>query len=151
MQPLPAGSSNVGKRLVKASKLHLIDAGLAAHLQGHADPAALAASPQLGPMVENFAVQELRRHLRCAETAATRWHFRTSAGRAVDLVLEVPGRRVAGIEVKASASVSQSDFTGLRELPRVAGKGFARGSVLYTGEQLVAFNEQLWAVPLGVL
>jgi uncharacterized protein len=151
VQPLPAWSANLGKRLVKAPKLHLIDAGLAAHLQGHAEPAALAVSPQLGPLLENFAVQELRRHLQWADIAATAWHFRTSAGREVDLVLEAPGGRIAGVEVKASASVSSSDFNGLRELANAAGGGFSRGIVLYTGEQLMPFEERLWAVPLGVL
>lgn len=151
VQPLPAWSANLGKRLVKAPKLHLIDAGLSAHLRGQTDPAALALSPQLGPLLETFAVQELRRHLRWAHTAATAWHFRTAAGQEVDLVLETPDQRVVGIEVKASASITQGDFNGLRELARAAGEGFVRGVVLYTGEQLMPFEKNLWALPLGVL
>ena len=151
VQPLPAWSTNLGKRLVKAPKLHLIDAGLVAHLQGNANPVALGLSPHLGPLLETFVVQEVRRHLRWAATPATAWHFRTAAGREVDLVLEAPGRRIVGIEVKASASVSQSDFNGLRELATAAGRGFARGVVLYTGEQLVSFEDRMWAVTLGVL
>jgi uncharacterized protein len=129
----------------------LIDAGLTAHLRGHADPAALALSPQFGPLLETFVVQELRRHLRWAEMTATAWHFRTAAGREVDLVLETPRRQIVGVEVKASASITQGDFNGLRELAEAAGKNFARGVVLYAGEQLVPFEEDLWAVPLGVL
>lgn len=151
VQPLPAWSTNLGKRLVKAPKMHLIDAGLSAHLRGHADAAALALSPQLGPLLETFVVQELRRHLRWADTAATAWHFRTAAGQEVDLVLEAPGPRIVGVEVKASASITQGDFSGLRELANAAGKAFVRGVVLYTGEQLMAFEDKLWAVPLGVL
>ena len=151
VQPLPAWSTNLGKRLVKAPKMHLIDAGLSAHLRGHTDAAALALSPQLGPLLETFVVQELRRHLRWADTAATAWHFRTAAGQEVDLVLEAPGPRIVGVEVKASASISQGDFSGLRELANAAGKAFVRGVVLYTGEQLMPFEDKLWAVPLGVL
>ena len=104
-----------------------------------------------GPLLETFVVQELRRHLRWADTAATAWHFRTAAGQEVDLVLETPDQRIVGIEVKASASITQGDFSGLRELADAAGEGFARGVVLYTGEQLMPFEENLWAVPLGVL
>jgi predicted AAA+ superfamily ATPase len=151
LQPLPAWSANLGKRLVKSPKLHLIDAGLTAHLNGHVDPAALSLSPCLGPLLETFVVQEIRRHLRWAETVATAWHFRTAAGREVDLVLEAPGPRVVGIEIKASASVTQGDFHGLRELGDAAGKAFGRGVVLYTGEQLLPFDEDLWAVPMGAL
>lgn len=151
VQPLPAWSANLGKRLVKAPKLHLIDAGLTAHLRGQGDPAALALSPHIGPLLETFVVQELRRQLRGSDTAATAWHFRTASGQEVDLVLETPGQRIAGIEVKASASLTQADFGGLRALADAAGKAFVRGVVLYTGEQLVPFGERLWAVPLAVL
>ena len=67
------------------------------------------------------------------------------------MVLKAPGRKIVSMEVKASASVSQDDFNGLRELATAAGRGFARGVVLYTGEQLVSFEDRMWAVPLGVL
>lgn len=151
VQPLPAWSTNLGKRLVKAPKLHLIDAGLSAHLRGQTDAAALAWSPELGPLLETFAVQELRRHLRCADTAATAWHFRTAAGQEVDLVLEAADRRVVGVEVKAGASLAQTDFNGLRALAAACGKHFVRGIVLYGGEQLMPFEPHLWAVPLSAL
>lgn len=151
VQPLPAWSANLGKRLVKAPKLHLIDAGLTAHLRGHTDAAVLALSPLLGPPLETFAVQELRRHLRSADTAASALHFRTAAGLEVDMVLETPDQRIVGVEVKASASITQADFSGLRALASAAGNAFVRGVVLYTGEQLLPFEETLWAVPLGVL
>ena len=155
VQPLPAWSANLGKRLVKAPKMHLIDSGLAAHLQGHAaDAAALAAlttSLQIGPLLESFVVQEVRRHLRWSATEATAWHFRTALGREVDMVLEAPGGRIVGLEVKAGAGLEQSHFNGLRELAAAAGEGFCRGVVLYSGEQLMSFGDRLWAVPLGVL
>jgi len=151
LHPLPAWSANLGKRLVKAPKVHLIDAGLTAHLRGHTDLAALSMSPQVGALLETFAVQELRRQLHSAATVATAWHFRTAAGREVDLVLETPNQHIVGVEVKASASLTQGDFDGLRELAGAAGKRFTRGVVLYTGDQLVPFEAHLWAVPLGVL
>ena len=90
--------------------------------------------PQLGPLLESFVLQELRRHLRWADTAATAWHFRTAAGQEVDLVLDTPDQSVVGIEIKASASLNQGDFDGLRELRGAAGQAFTRGVVLHTGE-----------------
>lgn len=66
-------------------------------------------------------------------------------------MLETPDQRIVGIEIEASASLNQGDFDGLRELRRAAGRALKRGVVLYTGEQLLPFEDDLWAVPLGVL
>lgn len=65
--------------------------------------------------------------------------------------LEGPSRRIAGIEVKAPANVSQHDFSGLRALSGAAGKKFARGVVLYLGEQRLPFDDNLWALPIASL
>lgn len=151
LQPLPAWSSNSSKRFVKSPKLHLLDTGLTAHLRGDTDANALAISHNLGPLLESFAVQEVRKLLASSQTAATPHHFRSAAGQEVDLVLEKPGQIVAGIEVKASARLVQSDFKGLRTLAEAAGDKFARGVVLYLGEQRLQFAENLWAEPIGAL
>ncbi|MBM5810492.1 MAG: ATP-binding protein [Gammaproteobacteria bacterium] len=151
LQPLPAWSANLGKRLVRAAKLHLVDPGLTAHLRGEADADALARSASLGPLLESFVVQELRKQLGWSRTAASLYHFRTAAGREVDIVLEGPAQRIAGVEVKAAASVGPRDFDGLRALAEAAGRKFVRGVVLYLGESDVAFGESLRAVPLPAL
>jgi predicted nucleotidyltransferase len=150
-QPLPAWSNNIGKRFVKSPKIHLLDSGLAAHLRGDVDAAALAQSSSLGPLLETFVVQEVKKLLGWSRQAATPYHFRTAAGQEVDLVLEAPGQRIAGIEVKASSNVSQSDFSGLRALAATAGKKFVGGVVLYVGEQRLPFADKLWALPISVL
>lgn len=56
-----------------------------------------------------------------------------------------------GVEVNASASIPQGDFNGLREHSRAARKALARGIVFYTGEEIMPFQEPLWALPPGVL
>ena len=150
-QPLPAWSSNIGKRFVKSPKIHLLDSGLAAHLRGDGDAAALAQSPNLGPLLETFVVQEVRKLLGWSRHAATPYHFRTAAGQEVDLVLEAPGQRIAGIEVKASSNVNQGDFSGLRALAEAGGDKFVGGVVLYLGEQRLPFADKLWALPIPAL
>ncbi len=150
-QPLPAWSTNIGKRFVKSPKIHLLDSGLAAHLRGDVDAPALAQSPNLGPLLEAFVVQEVRKLLGWSRHAATPYHFRTAIGQEVDLVLEAPGQRIAGIEVKASSNVSQGDFSGLRALAETAGDKFVAGVVLYLGEQRLPFADKLWALPISVL
>ena len=150
-QPLPAWSSNIGKRFVKSPKIHLLDSGLAAHLRGDVDAPALAQSPNLGPLLETFVVQEVRKLLGWSRQAAMPYHFRTAVGREVDLVLEAPGQRIAGIEVKASSNLNQDDFSGLRALAEIAGDKFVSGTVLYLGEQRLPFADKLWALPISAL
>ncbi|NOT31945.1 MAG: ATP-binding protein [Planctomycetes bacterium] len=151
LQPLPAWSANLGKRFVKASKIHLLDAGLTAHLRGESEPAQLVASPTVGPLLETFVLQELRKQLGWSRQAATPYHFRTAAGREVDIVLEAPGGKVVGIEVKAAAALDASDFAGLQALAEAAGKKFVRGVVLYLGEHVVPRGDNLWALPIDEL
>jgi predicted AAA+ superfamily ATPase/predicted nucleotidyltransferase len=150
-QPLPAWSNNIGKRFVRSPKIHLLDSGLAAHLRGDVDAPALAQSPNLGPLLETFVVQEVRKLLGWSRHGATPYHFRTAAGQEVDLVLEAPGQRIAGIEVKASSNVNQGDFSGLRALAEAAGDKFTGGVVLYLGEQRLPFADKLWALPISAL
>jgi len=58
---------------------------------------------------------------------------------------------VAGVEVKAAASVSARDFRGLKKLEAVSGDRFTAGVILYDGEQIAAFSERLFAVPIRML
>jgi len=151
LQPLPAWSSNLGKRFVKSPKIHLVDAGLTAHLRGEPDAEHLMLSPAVGPLLETFVLQELRKQLSWSQQAATPHHFRTPAGREVDIVLEAPGGKVVGIEVKAAAAVDTADFSGLAALAEAAGKKFVCGVVLYLGEQAVPRGGNLWALPIDAL
>jgi hypothetical protein len=54
-------------------------------------------------------------------------HYRDAQQFEVDVVLEPGSRRVAGVEVKAAASVNARDFAGLRRLRIAAGGAFVCG------------------------
>jgi hypothetical protein len=56
---------------------------------------------------------------------------------------------MAGIEVKASATVKAGDFGGLRALAEACGDRFAFGVVLYDNTDVVPFGDKLAAVPLS--
>ena len=58
---------------------------------------------------------------------------------------------MAGVEVKAGATVRAEDFRGLRKLMRTVGDRFAAGVVLYDGETCVGFGDRLYAVPVRML
>jgi predicted AAA+ superfamily ATPase len=148
---LPAWSPNLGKRLVKSSKLHLVDTGLACHLIGTDARRLNEDRSLLGRMLETFVVGELRKQLSWTDPRTALYHFRTAAGSEVDVLLEKADGTVAGVEVKASATVGASDFAALKELRDQLGKRFCAGVVLYAGDQLVPFGDKLWLLPLPAL
>lgn len=148
---VPAWSSNIGKRLVKAPKLHLTDTGLAAHLLG-LDARRLARDRTLaGKLFESFVVLEVLKGLGWSKTRARPYHFRTESGAEVDLVLEDARGRVSGIEVKLAASVRAEDFRGLRALAEAAREAFVRGVLLYLGSEVVPFGREFFAMPVTSL
>ncbi len=79
------------------------------------------------------------------------FHFRTSAGHEVDVVMESRRRRLVGVEVKAGATVTAADFKGLRVLLEIAGKRFECGVLLYAGRETLPFGPKLWAAPMASL
>jgi hypothetical protein len=148
---LPAWSRNLGQRLVKAPKLHLLDTGLACHLLG-ADARRLADDrPLLGRLLESFVLGELRKQVSWTEPRTSLFHYRASTGAEVDVVLERPDGSLAAVEVKASATVAASDFAGLKSLRDQLGARFRAGVVLYLGDQVVPFGDKLWLLPVSVL
>lgn len=148
---LPPWSPNLGKRLVKAPKLHLVDTGMACHLVG-ADSQRLSTDRSLlGRMMETFVVGELRKQLSWSDPHTSLYHFRTSTGSEVDVVLEKPDGTVAGIEIKAADTVAASDFAALKTLRDQLGDRFRAGVVLHAGGQTVPFGDQLWLVPVSAL
>jgi hypothetical protein len=58
---------------------------------------------------------------------------------------------VAGIEVKAAATVHAGDFKGLRKLAEICGNRFSLGVVLYDERNIVPFGDRLFAAPLSSL
>jgi predicted AAA+ superfamily ATPase len=151
VRTLPAWSANLGKRLVKSPKLLLCDTGLAAHLQG-VDAERLSAEPVLaGPLLENFVAMELKKQVAWSERRPALYHFRTQAGREVDLVLEDAAGRLVGVEVKSAATVGAGDLRGLRALAEATGDRFRRGILLYTGREVVPFGGKVYALPVGAL
>lgn len=137
--------------IIKTPKLHAGDTGLACALLG-ADAAMLASDrPLLGQLLESFVFRELRCQASWEEEPIAFHHFRDKDGVEVDIVLERGGRHLAGVEVKAAATVTAADFKSLRKLQEAAGQRFVSGVVLYDGEVTASFGDGLFAVPIRAL
>jgi predicted AAA+ superfamily ATPase len=79
------------------------------------------------------------------------FHFRTQDNIEADFVIERQDGALIGIEVKYSSTVTASDFKGLKALQNIANKDFIRGVVLYQGDEILSFGENLFAMPISCL
>ncbi len=148
---LPPWFENLGKRLARSPKVYLSDSGLLAHLAG-VDASGLARRPaDLGPVAETFVVMELMKMAPVSATRPRLFHFRTSSGQEVDVVLESRKREMVGVEVKSGATVTEADFKGLRTLQGLVGARLKCGAVLHAGREVLPFGPRLWAVPIQAL
>jgi len=147
LEELPPWHSNRLSRLIKTPKLHLGDTGLTCALLGLDADALWSDRTVFGQILETFVYQELKRQAGWLDDAVWFSHFRDKDKTEVDLVLECRGK-IAGVEVKASSTVTGDDFKGLRKLQQAVENRFAAGVVMYDGEAVVPFGNQLYAVPI---
>lgn len=149
---LPAWARNLTQRAVRHPKAFISDAGLAAHLRG-ATPASLAAPGEAagGPVIETFVAGELIRQHTWSSIDHDLYHFRDARGTEVDFTLESADGRVAGVEVKASATFDDRSLKPLALLRDRLGDRFANGVVLYLGNEILPFGDRLTALPLSAL
>ncbi|AFT71902.1 putative ATPase, AAA+ superfamily [Alloalcanivorax dieselolei B5] len=150
IEQLEPWHNNRLSRLIKTPKLHLADTGLACALLGVSRHDLWQDKALLGQMLETFIYQELRKQADWHEQELHFCHYRDKDKVEVDIIIE-QGRKLAGIEIKAAATITQSDFKGLKRLKDATGERFAAGVVFYDGDAILPFGERLFAVPISVL
>ncbi len=151
VQTIQPWATNLSSRLVKTPKLLLTDTGLLAHLVGLGEAQLDSSLPALGMLIENFAGTELLKLASWSSARPQVFYFRTHDRQEVDFVLQDRAGQLVGLEIKASNTVSSTDFKGLQNLAEIAGPHFVCGVVLYSGETILPFGNHLYAVPLSAL
>ena len=147
---VPPWFTNNLKRLIKSPKLYFFDSGLLAAMR-NVTPDRISRNRTLfGSIVETFVFAELSKLTDWTDEHYMVSHFRDRRQYEVDFVLEDLSGRVVGIEVKAGATVSSSDFAGLRRLAGACGQ-FVMGIVLYDHDRVVSFGENMFAIPIAAL
>ena len=139
------------KRMIKTPKLHFLDTGLLAALRGLTAERLSSDREALGALLESFVVSEVAKLISWTDREVAVHHYRDKDQYEIDLVLERDDGAIVGIEVKASATVTEHDFGGLRRLAHACGDRLKLGLVLYDGEASVPFGERLVAAPVSAL
>jgi predicted AAA+ superfamily ATPase len=148
----PAWTSNRLKRLARSPKRYLADASLlAAALRVDAE-GVLRDGDLLGRFVDTFVASQLRAELELSRTRPRLFHLREEQGRhEVDLVAELGGRRVVGIEVKATSAPRAEDARHLAWLRDHLGERFTAGVVFHTGPRTFSLGDRIVAAPIATI
>jgi predicted AAA+ superfamily ATPase len=148
---LPPWYTNAIKRIIKTPKLHFFDTCLLATSRGLTYDQVKADRGAFGALLKSFVFSEVMKLMTGSDLRLTPYHFRDQEMREVDLVLERDDGMIAGVEVKASATVKSADFAGLRTLADACKGRFAGGVILYDSAEIVPFGDKLAAVPISCL
>lgn len=142
---------NTLNRIIKTPKIYFIDSGLLACLNRITIEKLQTDKSYFGALLETWVYGELLKTINVTDESWNIYYYRDKDQVEVDFVLENNERRIIGIEVKASSTIFNQDFRGLRKLASLTGKNWISGIVLYNGEQCLSFGNNLWAIPFSLL
>jgi uncharacterized protein len=152
---LPPWGTTLGSRVSRQPKVHVVDAGVMAWLQGMTpekiaqnDPSVLT---EYGHLVETFAVGEILKQAGWWDGPVAAGHFRTAAAEEVDLVLERDDGSVLAFEIKAGTRIDAADLSGIRALRSRLGSRLAAAVVFCTGPHAYTHEEGALVLPLDAL
>lgn len=148
---LPPWYRNPLKRLVKTPKVHFLDSGLLAATLGVTAERVGQDRTLFGPILESFVHAELLRQGGWMPEGGSLHHYRDKDMNEVDLVFVAPDGGSVAVEVKATATVREQDFAGIRRVAAALGRDFRLGLVLHDSEQTIPFGPDLYAAPLSSL
>lgn len=138
-------------RVVKTPKLQFIDSGLLATLLDLGAEEVQLDRTRFGNVLETFVFGELLKHTTTAGGSYRLMCYRDTDKFEVDVVIENAAGQLVGVEIKAAATVKESDLRGLKKLSSLAGDQFKMGVLLYDGDETMPLGDNIWAAPLSTL
>jgi predicted AAA+ superfamily ATPase len=149
---LPAWTSNRLKRLVRGPKRYLVDPALLAGGLRTDAISVLTDGNILGRVLDTFVLAQLRAELPICSSQPRLYHLRQEQGRReIDIVVELAGQRVVGIEIKADSAPRTDAARHLVWLRDELGESFVAGVVLHTGPRTYELADRILAAPICTL
>jgi predicted AAA+ superfamily ATPase len=136
--------------LTSQPKRHIVDTALAAAAARVGTDEILRDGGLLGSLLESFVVSQLQPESSLRQPKTRLYHLRSQGGTTeVDIVVDLGGGKIIGIEVKAAGAVQQRDARHLKTLRTALGDDFVRGVVLHSGTHAYELDDRIWAVPIS--
>lgn len=149
---VPAWWTNRLTRLIRTPKRYLVDPALMGAALRTDALGFLRDGGLLGRLLDTFVAAQLRPEIAASARRPRLHHLRDKNGRhEVDLLTEMGGDRVVGIEVKATAAPGRGDAAHLEWLRDHLGERFVAGVVLHTGPSAFELADRVAALPISAL
>lgn len=139
-------------RVGKQDKLFMTDSGLMASLLGWNMDQVKLDTDRSGKLIETFAFNELVSQIDTSDGLYQLWHYRDRQQREIDFLVERDDGAMIGIEIKAGTNIGANDFRHMKWFQEtlVHDQPF-KGIILYSGEHIASFGDDMIAVPFGAL
>ncbi|MFT4193765.1 ATP-binding protein [Ottowia sp.] len=126
---LPPFFNNLGKRITKAPKLYMLDAGVVSFLTRQPSAGAALAGAMGGALFEGLVVTEALKAFTNKGLKPALWYWRSHDGLEVDLIVQ--GKRgLIPVEIKLTATPQPQHLEGLRRFRALAGEDACGAGVL---------------------
>ncbi|GHV69838.1 ATPase [Spirochaetia bacterium] len=139
-------------RIGKRAKFFAADTGLMTSVLGWKPNEVFMNNDRSGKLIETFVFQELAAQVDL-ESQYFLYQYRDRTAREIDFLIEREDGALLGMEVKAGHSVSKEDFAPQEWFVQniVKNKTPYTGLVLYSGDRVIPFGENMLAVPTAAL
>jgi Predicted ATPase (AAA+ superfamily) len=142
---------NTIKRISGKKKGYFKDTGFACYLQAMDSYESLAKNPKLGAIFETWVINYIVQQSSALDVPPKMYHWRTSGGAEVDLILERAGK-LYPIEIKCKSHLSRSDLSGLKAFRETyPQQEIMPGLIIYVGSESYKLDEHTLALPWGLL
>lgn len=139
-------------RVGKQDKLFMADSGLMASLLSWNIDQVRFDTDRSGKLIETFAFNEIIAQIDAADGLYELWHYRDRQQREIDFLIEREDGAFIGIEIKAGSNIGMNDFRHMKWFKENLAKDKPfKGIVLYSGEHIASFGDDMMAIPLGAL
>jgi len=138
---------NIGKTFTKSPKVYLTDSGIASHILGVREEKDLTQSKYRGTLYETFVFTEVLKHINYSQHIMQLFYYRTQDKKEIDFIIKKQDEILA-IEVKSTSSVNIKDFKHIIDF-QSRSQYKITGIVFYNGDKIVAFADNLFAIPIA--
>ncbi|MCP4041975.1 MAG: DUF4143 domain-containing protein [Gammaproteobacteria bacterium] len=141
---LPPWFANIGKRLVKSTKIYFRDSGLLHYFLGIHNPKMLDVHPSRGASWEGFIIDQLISAFEINFPGSQPFFWRTARGAEVDLLM-ARGDEIMPFEIKLHSAPKRRDVASL--ISCMGDLGIERGYVIYPGKERYSLGAGIVVLP----